>query len=455
MSITKEGASVRKFINIKTDLPGPKSKEWLKRLDNNVAKPLSVYVPAIIDHAKGALITDIDGNTFLDFSGGLGVLNVGHANDKVIEAVKEQVERFTHTDFSVFPYESLIRLAERINKLAPGDDPKKTVFFNAGAEAVENAVKIAKAYTGKKAIIVYEGAFHGRTMLTMTMTSKPEPYKSKFAPFAPDVYRVPYPNCYRCPFYKEPGSCNLECFTALEKAFDYQVSADDVGAIVIEPLQGEGGFNVPRAKYMKKLRELCDEKGILLIDDEIQAGIGRTGKMCAIEHFGIEPDLITFAKSIAGGLPLSGVVGKAEIMDSPDDSSIGGTFIGNPIACAAGNAVLDFIEENNLFEKANHIGEIIMERGKKLQEKYDVIGDVRGLGAMIGYEFVKDRKTKEPNEELVSKILQRAVRKGAIFIRAGVYHNVIRFLNTLVMTDEQLNEGLDVLEEAIQEALND
>ncbi len=444
---------MRKFINIKTDLPGPKSKEWLKKLDANVAKPLSVYVPAIIDHAKGALITDIDGNTFIDFSGGLGVLNVGHANDKVVEAVKAQVEKFTHTDFSVFPYESLITLAERINKLAPGDSQKKTVFFNSGAEAVENAVKIAKAYTGKKAIIVYEGAFHGRTMLTMTMTSKPEPYKSKFAPFASDVYRVPYPNCYRCPFYKEPDSCNLECFTALEKAFDYQVSADDVGAIVIEPLQGEGGFNVPRAKYMKKLRELCDEKGILLIDDEIQAGIGRTGKMFAIEHFGIEPDLITFAKSIAGGLPLSGVVGKAEIMDSPDDSSIGGTFIGNPVACAAGNAVLDFIEESNLLERAEHIGKIIMERGKKLQQKYDVIGDVRGLGAMVGYEFVKDRKTKEPNEEIVSEILQRALRKGAIFIRAGVYHNVIRFLNTLVITDEQLNEGLDVLEETLQEIL--
>ncbi len=444
---------MRKFIDIKTELPGPKSREWLKKLEANVAKPLSVYVPAIIDHARGALVTDIDGNTFIDFSGGLGVLNVGHANDMVVDAVKSQVEKFTHTDFSVFPYESLIKLAERLNKLAPGQTTKKTVFFNSGAEAIENAVKIARAYTGKKAVIVYEGAFHGRTLLTMTMTSKPEPYKSKFSPFASDIYRVPYPHCYRCPFYKDPETCNLECFAALEKAFDYQVSEKDVGAIVIEPLQGEGGFNVPRAKYMEKLRQLCDDKGILLVDDEIQAGVGRTGKMFAIEHFGIEPDLITFAKSIAGGLPLSGVIGKAEIMDSPDDSSIGGTFIGNPIACAAGNAVLDFIEKSNLFERAKHIGEIIRERGEKLKEKYDVIGDVRGLGAMIGYEFVKDRETKEPNEEIVSEILTRALKKGAIFIRAGVYHNVIRFLNTLVITDEQLNEGLDVLEETIEEIL--
>ncbi len=445
---------MRKFINMKTELPGPKSKLLLKKLEDNVAKPLSVYVPAIIDHGKGALVTDIDGNTFIDFSGGLGVLNVGHANEKVVEAIKNQAERFTHTDFSVFPYESFITLAERINKLAPGNTPKKTIFFNSGAEAVENAVKIARAYTGKKAVIVYEGAFHGRTLLTMTMTSKPEPYKSKFSPFASDVYRIPYPNCYRCPFYKEPDSCNLECFSALEKALDYQVSADDVGAIVIEPLQGEGGFNVPRATYFKKLREFCDKHDILLVVDEIQSGVGRTGKMFCIEHFGIEPDMITFAKSIAGGLPLSGVVGKAEVMDSPDDSSIGGTFIGNPLACAAGNAVLDFIEENNLFERANHIGEIIKKRGKKLQEKYNVIGDVRGIGAMVGYEFVNDRKTKEPNEEIVSEIMQRALRKGVIFIRAGVYHNVIRFLNSLVITDEQLNEGLDVLEEVLHDILD-
>ncbi len=445
---------MRKFINMKTELPGPKSKLLLKKLEDNVAKPLSIYVPSIIDHGEGALVTDIDGNTFIDFSGGLGVLNVGHANEKVVEAIKNQAERFTHTDFSVFPYENFITLAERINKLAPGNTPKKTIFFNSGAEAVENAVKIARAYTGKKAVIVYEGAFHGRTLLTMTMTSKPEPYKSKFSPFASDIYRIPYPNCYRCPFYKEPDSCNLECFKALERTFDYQVSADDVGAIVIEPLQGEGGFNIPRDTYFKKLREFCDENNILLVVDEIQSGIGRTGKIFCVEHFGIEPDMITFAKSIAGGLPLSGVVGKAKIMDSPDDSSIGGTFIGNPLACAAGNAVLDFIEENNLLERANHIGEIIKERGKKLQEKYDVIGDVRGIGAMVGYEFIKDRKIKEPNEEIVSQIMQKALRKGVIFIRAGVYHNVIRFLNSLVITDKQLSEGLDVLEEVLHEILD-
>jgi len=445
---------MRKFINLKTELPGPNSKLLLKKLEANVAKPLSIYVPAIIDHGNGALVTDIDGNTFIDFSGGLGVLNVGHANGKVVEAVKKQAERFTHTDFSVFPYESFITLAEKINKIAPGDSPKKTVFFNSGAEAVENAVKIARAYTGKKAIMVYEGAFHGRTLLTMTMTSKPEPYKSRFSPFAPDIYRIPYPNCYRCPFYKEPTSCNMECFSALKKAFDYQVSPDDVGAIVIEPIQGEGGFVVPHMDYFKKLKTLCDEKDILLVVDEIQSGFARTGKMFCVEHYGVEPDMITFAKSVAGGLPLSGVVGKAKIMDSPADSSIGGTFIGNPIACAAGNAVLDFIKESNLMDRANQIGKILKERGKKLQQKYDVIGDVRGIGAMVGYEFVKDRETKEPNEEIVSEIMKRSLKKGVIFIRAGVYHNVIRFLNSLVITDEQLNEGLDVLEEVLHEILD-
>ena len=444
---------MRKFINLKTELPGPKSKVLIEKLNKNVAKPLSIYVPAIIDHAEGALITDIDGNTFLDFSGGLGVLNVGHGNKKVNTAIKAQVDRFLHTDFSVFPYESLINLAERINKLAPGNSPKKTVFFNAGAEAIENAVKIARAYTGRQAIIVYEGAFHGRTLLTMTMTSKPHPYKSRFAPFASEVYRVPYPNCYRCPLYKDPKTCNMECFNALEKAFDFQVAKENVAAIVIEPLQGEGGFVVPHKDYFKKLRELCDKYGILLIVDEIQSGFARTGKMFCTEHSGIEPDLMTFAKSIAAGLPLSGVVGKQEIMDSPDDSSIGGTFIGNPVACAAGNAVLDFIEENNLIQRANEIGQLLKSRGKKFQEKYDVIGDVRGLGAMVGFEFVKDRTTKEPNEELVGEILTRCMKKGAIFIRAGIYHNVIRFLNTLVMTDEQINEGLDVMEEVLQEIL--
>jgi 4-aminobutyrate aminotransferase/(S)-3-amino-2-methylpropionate transaminase len=425
----------RKYAKITTPLPGPESKKWLEKHEKAVAKPLSVYIPAVIKKGEGAIVEDLDGNTYIDNIGGLGVLNVGHSHPKVREKIHAQADAFLHTDFSVFPYQSLLELADKVTKLSPCGE-SKAVFFNAGAEAVENAVKIARAYTGKQAIVVFEGAFHGRTLLTMTMTSKPDPYKLKFGPFAPEIYRAPFPYCYRCPAYQEgEGKCDYQCFDMFKKVFKTQVDKNSVAAVVIELVQGEGGYIPAPKKYVQKLAEFCKENGILLIVDEIQSGAGRTSKFFATEHYGIEPDMVTFAKSIAAGMPLSGVVGKKEIMDSPFDSSIGGTYVGNQVACAAALGVLEVFEEENLLQKAEKIAELINSRGKKIKEYCPYLGDIRGLGAMIGWEFVKDKNTKEPYPEFVGNILKRAMQKGALFVKCGIYGNVIRFLTPLVIKE--------------------
>src|SRR5690242_345694 len=350
-----------------------------ERKERVVADPLGLYLPIMIADGRGAIVTDVDGNRFVDFTGGVGCLNVGHAHPRVVAAVQEQAARFFHTDFTIVPYEVYVEYAERLTAVAPFSGPAKAAFFNAGTEAVENAVKFARGYTRRPAVIGFEGAFHGRTLLSLTLTSKTHPYKAGLGPFAPEVYRVPFPDEYR-------GITARVALDALERSLATQVAAETVAAIVVEPVQGEGGFIPAPPDFLEGLRAVCDREGILLVVDEVQSGFGRTGRMFAVEHSGIEPDLMTLAKSIAAGLPLSAVVGKAEIMDSLWDNAVGGTYVGNPVALAAAGAVLDVFEEERLLERAHRIGDIVRARMLSWQERFAAIGDVRGLGAMMAVE---------------------------------------------------------------------
>src|SRR6267154_1713184 len=408
-------------IRLLTEIPGPRSREILERKERVVADPLSVYLPIVVAEGRGATLTDVDGNTFLDFAGGVGCLNVGHAHPRVVEAVQEQAARFLHTDFTIVPYEVYVTLAERLLAMSPFVGPAKAAFFNAGTEAVENAVKFARAYTKRPAVIAFEGGFHGRTLLSLTLTSKTHPYKAGFGPFAPEVYRVPFPNEYR-------GVSAGDALEGLERAFSTQVARETVAAIVLEPGQGEAGFIVPPREFVQGGREICDREGIVFVADEVQTGFGRTGRMFAIEHFGVEPDLITVAKSIAAGLPLSGVLGKAAIMDAPGDNAIGGTFVGNPVAQAAALAVLDVIEDEGLIDRAVRIGDTIRGRMSGWQERHPQIGDVRGLGAMLAIELVRDPATKEPAPELAARVTEEAAQRGLLLLKAGTYSNCNRVL---------------------------
>jgi 4-aminobutyrate aminotransferase/(S)-3-amino-2-methylpropionate transaminase len=435
-----------KAIELRTAIPGPRSKEILERKERVIADPLSVYLPVVIQDGRGSTLTDVDGNTFIDFTGGVGCLNVGHSHPRVVEAAQDQLSRFSHTDFTIVPYEVYVTLAERLIELAPFRSPAKAAFFNAGTEAVENAIKFARTYTKRAAVISFEGGFHGRTLLSMTLTSKTHPYKAGLGPFAPEVYRVPFAQDYR-------GPDTRTALAALERAFTTQVAAEHVAAIVIEPVQGEGGFVVAPRDFMSGIRRICDEHGIVLVVDEVQTGFGRTGRMFATEHYGIEPDLMTIAKSIAGGLPLSGVIGKAEIMDAPDDSAIGGTYVGNPVAQAAALAVLDVFEEEGLVERAQQLGETMRTRMVQWQERFAAIGDVRGLGAMLAIELVRDRDTKEPAPDLATAAVEAAAARGLLLLKSGIYSNCIRVLCPLVLTDAELDEALSVWEEALEAAL--
>jgi 4-aminobutyrate aminotransferase / (S)-3-amino-2-methylpropionate transaminase / 5-aminovalerate transaminase len=429
-------------IRLQTEVPGPRSRAILERKAQVVADPLSVYLPIVAAEGHGATVTDVDGNTFLDFTGGVGCLNVGHAHPHVVEAVQEQAARFLHTDFTIVPYEVYVTLAERLLALSPFTGPAKAAFFNAGTEAVENAVKFARAYTKRPAVIAFDGGFHGRTLLSLTLTSKTHPYKAGFGPFAPEVYRVPFPNEYR-------GISAAAALDALEHAFATQVARETVAAIVLEPVQGEAGFIVPPREFVQGVREICDREGIVFVADEVQSGFGRTGRMFAIEHFGVEPDLITVAKSIAAGLPLSGVLGKAAIMDAPGDNAVGGTFVGNPVAQAAAVAVLDVIEDEGLLERAGRIGETIRARMSAWQARHPQIGDVRGLGAMLAIELVRDPATKEPAPELAERVAEEALSRGLLLLRAGIHSSCLRVLCPLVITDTELGEALDAWDEAL------
>jgi 4-aminobutyrate aminotransferase / (S)-3-amino-2-methylpropionate transaminase / 5-aminovalerate transaminase len=433
-------------IDIRTELPGPRSRAILERKERVVAGPLTITLPIVVREAHGATITDVDGNTFIDFTGGVGCLNVGHTHPTVVAAAQEQLQRFLHTDFTIVPYEVYVTLAERLLERAPFRGPAKAAFFNAGTEAVENAVKFARAYTRRPAVIAFEGAFHGRTLMSLSLTSKTRPYKAGLGPFAPGVYRVPFPGDYR-------GPSSGEALAALERALTVQVAADDVAAIVVEPVQGEGGFLPAPQEFMEGLRRICDEHGIVLVVDEVQTGFGRTGKLFAIEHYGIEPDLITIAKSIAAGLPLSGVLGKAEIMDAPGDSAVGGTYVGNPVALAAAVAVLDVIDEEELIERAAQLGETMRARMNEWRERYPQIGEVRGLGMMLAIELVEDPETKQPAAGIASEIVAAAFERGLLLLKAGVYSNCIRVLSPLTLGDAELDEALGVWEDALEATL--
>jgi 4-aminobutyrate aminotransferase / (S)-3-amino-2-methylpropionate transaminase / 5-aminovalerate transaminase len=434
-------------IEIRTAIPGPRSQALLERKRRVIANAKSIVHPIVAQEGRGATLTDVDGNRFIDFTGGVGCLNTGHSHPRVVEAAAEQLTRFAHTDFTVVPYEPYVELAERLLERAPFTVPAKAAFFNAGTEAVENAVKFARLATGRPAVIAFEGAFHGRTLLSMTLTSRPHPYKLGMGPLAPEVYRAPFPSDYRGP--------DVETALAeLRQMFITHVAAEQVAAIIVEPVQGEAGFLPAPKAFLEGLRSICDEYGICLIADEVQSGFARTGTFFAIEHTGVEPDLITVAKSIAAGLPLSGVLGKAEILDAAHDGAVGGTYVGNPVAQAAALAVLDVIEEEGLCERATLLGETMRARMLVWQERFPAIGDVRGVGAMLAVELVEDRATKLPAASLAQAVIDAARQRGLLLLKAGVHGNSIRVLCPLVVTDAELDEALGVWEDALVEALS-
>jgi 4-aminobutyrate aminotransferase/(S)-3-amino-2-methylpropionate transaminase len=438
-------------IQLRTEIPGPRSRELLARREAAVPRGPYNATPIFVKEGDGALLTDVDGNRLLDFAGGIGCLNVGHRNGAVISAARAQLEHFTHACFHVTPYEGYVALAERLNARVPGAFPKKTLFANSGAEAVENAVKIARAATGREAVIAFEDGFHGRTLLAMSLTSKVHPYKAGFGPFAPEVYRAPYAYCYRCSYHLEYPGCGVACADALEDYFRRYVAVENVAAVIVEPVLGEGGFVAPPREFLPKLREITQRHGILLIADEVQTGFGRTGKLFAIEHSGIVPDILITAKSLAAGLPLSSVTGRAEIMDVPGPGGLGGTFGGNPVALAAAHAVLDQMEQGGLLARAGRIGEALAARAASWRDRFAVIGDIRGLGAMWALELVKDRKSKTPAKDETAAVAKRAYERGLVTITAGTYGNILRTLMPLVISDAQLAEGLDVLEACLAE----
>jgi 4-aminobutyrate aminotransferase, prokaryotic type len=425
------------------------NQSFQERRNAAVPRGLANAMPVYVDRAENAELWDVEGNRFIDFAGGIAVLNTGHRHPKIVEAVKAQLDRFTHTCAMVTPYESFVALAERLNALVPGSTPKKTAFFTTGAEAVENAVKIARAHTGRPGVVAFSGAFHGRTLLAMALTGKVVPYKVGFGPFPAEVYHAPFPNAYR-------GVSVQDSLKALDLLFKSDVDPGRVAAIIVEPVQGEGGFNIAPPEFLQALRKICDQHGILLIIDEIQTGFARTGKMFAVEHSGVEPDLMTMAKSLAGGFPLSAVTGKAEIMDAPIPGGIGGTYAGNPLATTAALAVLDVIEEEKLIERSQQMGERIAGRFRTMAQRntLSVIGDVRNLGAMIAMELVKDRGTKEPAPELTKALVAKAAEKGLVLLSCGTYGNVIRILVPLTASDALVDEGLDIIERSLEELVS-
>lgn len=430
-------------------LPGSYSQVLQKRYEEAVPTGIYHLTPLYVKKASGAIITDVDGNQFIDFAGGIGMQNVGHCHPKVVRAVQEQANSFIHPCFHVTPYENYIALAEKINEKIPGTSKKKTMFANSGAEAIENAVKIARKVTGRSTVISFERGFHGRTLMTMSLSTKENPYKAGFGPFVSDMHILPYPYYYRAEEGVSSEEVDSQVIYQFEKFLE-EVSPEKVAAIVMEPVQGEGGFIVPSILFVKRIREICDQYGILMIMDEVQTGFGRTGKWFATEHFNIEPDIIALSKSIAGGLPLSAIVGRVEFMDVPGRGQIGGTFAGSPLSCAAGLAVFEIMEEENLVERAQQIGIRIMSHLHAMQLKYEVIGDVRGIGAMVAMELVTDRITKEPAKELTVQLIDEFWKNGLISIGAGIFDNVLRFLPPLVISNEEIDKGFEIINQSFK-----
>jgi 4-aminobutyrate aminotransferase / (S)-3-amino-2-methylpropionate transaminase / 5-aminovalerate transaminase len=439
------GPSLPQERRVVTEIPGPKSRELFARRNDACARGLGTTLPVFIEKAGGGVLVDVDGNSLIDLGAGIAVVNVGNAADHVVRNVSAQVAAFTHTCFMVTPYEGYVEVCEALNRLTPGDHAKKSALFNSGAEAVENAVKIARAHTGRDAVVVFEHGYHGRTNLTMAMTAKNMPYKHSFGPFAGEVYRMPLAYPFRWP--TGPENCGPEALAQVISKIDKELGSDNVAAIVIEPIAGEGGFIVPGDGFLAGLAEYSRANGIVFVADEVQTGFGRTGTLFACEHEGVVPDLICTAKGIAGGLPLAGVTGRAEIMDAPHVGGLGGTYGGNPVACAAALGAIATIEEQDLVGAAGRIGDIMLPALRELAGRYPAIGDVRGRGAMIAIEIVKPG-TKEPDGAATSAVAAFCHQEGVLVLTAGTYGNVLRFLPPLVMPEHLLEEALTVLDKA-------
>ncbi len=440
------------FIQLKTSLPGPKGLAALERRKNLLPAGLAKSTEVVVDKAEGALIWDIDGNQLIDFAGGIGMMNIGHRNENVVNAMKAQLDKSIHTCSLVTTIEPYLDLAELLNSVTPGDFPKKTLLACSGSEAVENAINIAKYYTKRNAVLCFEGAYHGRTLLTLSLTSKYALFKKGFGTYVPDIYRIPAPNIYRGIDGLTDEQYINYCIKKLDEAFISQVDPDSLAAIIIEPVMGEGGFITIPAAYLHKLRQVCDKHGIVFIADEIQCGAGRTGKMYACEHSGVIPDMVVSAKSIGAGMPISALTGRAEMMDAPHLGGVGGTYGGNPVTCVAAIESIKILKSESFLNRVNEVGEIVRITLEGWKGKYKVIGDVRGVGAMRLVEFVKDRSTKEPDVDATVEIIKDAIAHGLIMIRAGLFSNCLRLLPPIVITDEQLIEGLQVLEDAIARA---
>lgn len=437
-------------IHLQTEIPGPNSRALLARRARAVPRGVPAVTPIAVVHAEGAVITDADGNRLIDFGGGIGVVNTGHRHPGVVEAVREQLDHFTHVCFPVSTYEPYVGLAERLNRITPGTHDKRTFFVNSGAEAVENAVKVARCFTGRQAILCFEHGFHGRTNLAMGLTSKVMPYKKGFGPFAPELYRIPYPYCYRCGEGRGDNGCCLADQSRLEGLLSAIVDPGSIAAVIMELELGEGGFVPAPAEYVRMLANFAKQHGILFIADEIQTGFGRTGKLFASEHYNLVPDIIITAKSLAGGLPLAAVTGRADVMEASQVGGLGGTYGGNPLACAAAIAVIDAMEAERIPERAARMGERIAARFRGWAEHHHCIGDVRGLGAMVGMELVADRESRAPDKALTSRLLTAALERGLILLSAGTFGNTIRVLAPLTTVDAVIDEGLDVLGAALE-----
>jgi 4-aminobutyrate aminotransferase/(S)-3-amino-2-methylpropionate transaminase len=441
-------------IHLQTEIPGPKSRALLARRAKAVPRGVPAVTPIAVAHAEGAVITDVDGNRLIDFGGGIGVVNAGHRHPAVVRAVREQLDRFAHVCFPVSTYEPYVELAERLNRVTPGVHEKRTFLVNSGAEAVENAVKVARAFTGRQAVVCFEHGFHGRTNLALALTSKVSPYKKGFGPFAPEVYRIPFPYCYRCgagkPALSEAKAyCCMATRQSLDQIFASTVDPGSVAAIIMELELGEGGFVPAPLEYVTALAEFARDHGILFIADEIQTGFGRTGKLFACEHYGLVPDIIATAKSLAGGLPLAAVTGRADVLEASQVGGLGGTYGGNPLACVAALAVLDAMEAEGLPARAARMGDRIRSRFSEWAGRHACIGDVRGLGAMIAMELVQDRATKTPDKVRTGKLQAAALERGVILLSAGTFGNIVRVLAPLTTPDEVIDEGLDAIEQAL------
>ena len=438
---------------IVTEIPGPRSREWFERRRRAVPQGVANIHPIVTARASGAIVEDVDGNRLIDFATGIAVLNVGHGAPEVVAAAQRQLELETHTCFHVTLNEPYVELAERLNALAPGDFEKRTMFANSGAEAVENAIKIARHATGRPAVVAFDHAFHGRTLLAMSLTAKVMPYKQGFGPFAPEVYRLPFAYPYRCPTGGTYEGCAEPCLRYAIDEMHKHIGERNIAAVIVEPIQGEGGFVVPAPGFIGGLWEFCREHGIVFIADEIQSGMGRAGRWFAIEDEGVVPDIVTSAKSLGGGLPISAVTGRAELMDAVHPGGLGGTYGGNPVAAAAALAVLDKIEREDLLARSRALGERVRARLRAMQERHQVVGDVRGRGMMNAIELVRDRRTKEPIDgEAGTRIIQDCLRNGVLVIKAGTYDNVIRLLPPLTIDEGLLEEGLQVLDDALAAA---